>query len=177
MSQLPKQIDPYWKILEEDRISILAAIARLESDQITRKPDQDSWCILEVIEHLKRVDGQILKVVQQSTCSQSISWRDKIYYHGLLIAMEIPFRFRAPRSTTPKEIPVSLDLLATTWSQIRKDWFEYLKKAPNEAMDYGVFSHPRAGALTLPQTLKWMGRHQNRHFRQIKRLISLVNTP
>lgn len=172
MSILPKQLDPYWKILEEDRISILASIARLDSAQLALKPDPDSWCILEVIEHLKRVDGQILTAIEQSVDSKKISLKDKLYYLALLIAMEVPFKFRAPRSTTPKEIPASLDLLTSQWNQTRKEWFNYLKQAPATAMDHSAFSHPRAGNLTLPQTLKWMGRHQQRHHRQIKRLIS-----
>lgn len=176
MSVLPKQIDPHWKVLEENRISMLAAIARLDANQLSMKPDQDSWCILEVIEHIKRVDGQILTAIQQSTNSQRISLRDKLYYFALLIAMEVPFKFRAPRSTTPKEIPASLDLLSTEWSQIRKEWFGYLKQAPTTAMDHSVFTHPRAGSLTLPQTLTWMNRHQQRHHRQIKRLLSLAKS-
>lgn len=175
MSILPKQLDPNWKLLEDDRISILASIARLEPTQLTQRPDPGSWCILEVIEHLKRVDGQILAVVQQSSNSKPVSWRDKIYYFALLIAMEVPFKFRAPRSTAPKQIPDSLNLLTSEWSQTRKEWFEYLKQAPNAAMDYSVFSHPRTGKLTLPQTLKWMGSHQRRHHRQIKRLLTLVS--
>lgn len=172
MSILPKQLDPYWKILEEDRISILASISRLDSAQLALKPDPDSWCILEVIEHLKRVDGQILKAIEQSTDSKETSLKDKLYYFALLFAMEVPFKFRAPRSTAPKKVPDSLDLLTSEWSQIRKAWVEYLKRAPNTAMDHSVFTHPRAGNLTLPQTLRWMSRHQRRHHRQIKRLIS-----
>lgn len=172
MSILHKQITPYWKILEEDRISILASLADLSSAQLAHQPKPGSWCVLEVVEHLKRVDKQILGVVQTSSCSKDISLRDKAYYSALLIAMEIPFKFRAPRSTAPKQIPDSLDLLSSEWSQIRKGWHEYLQQAPNAAMDHCVFSHPRAGRLTLPQTLKWMGRHQLRHHRQIKRLIS-----
>lgn len=172
MSILHKNISPYWQNLEEDRISILASLAKLNPTQLAHQPKPGSWCVLEVVEHLKRVDGQVLRVVQKSSYSKGISLKDKFTYFALLIAMEIPFKFRAPRSTAPKQIPPSLDLLSSDWSQIRKDWHEYLKQAPNAAMDHCVFSHPRAGKLTLPQTLKWMGSHQLRHHRQIKRLIS-----
>lgn len=176
MSILPKPIEPYWKILEDDRISILASVARLDSAQLRLKPDPGSWCILEVIEHLKRIDGQILAVVQKSSNSRPITLKDQLYYFALLFAMEVPFKFRAPRSTAPKQIPDSLDLLTSEWSQIRKDWLQYLKQAPNAAMKNSVFTHPRAGNLTLPQSLKWMSRHQRRHHRQIKRLISSADS-
>lgn len=176
MSVLPAPVVSSWTTLEEGRMGILALISPLSEASLTTAPSTESWCILEVIEHLRRVESQVLKSILKSSPGATMSILDMVKYWLLVLAMDLPYRFKAPRSTVPKEIPLSLSQLTEEWSAGRKEWIAYLRAAPTSAMENKVFSHPRAGGMTLPRTLIWLGRHQRRHHRQIKRLISFIQS-
>lgn len=174
MSFSDPRIQSRWKVMEEGRMSLLDHISSLDSHQLRTRPPEGTWCLLELIEHLQLVDQQILEVLPRHQISARLHLVDYAKYLALLIAMEIPFKFKAPRSTTSREIPTHADLLFKKWAITRFDWFEYLEKAPVAYNSHAVFTHPRAGRMTLPQTLFWMTRHQKRHIRQALRIITQI---
>ncbi len=168
MSQLPIALHPAWQALEEDRLGLLSRLASLPPTQLRLAP-AGSWCMLEVVEHLSKVDYLILKSITKSTPRKQ-TLRDAFLFIPLMLATRLPIRFRAPKATAPSATDRSLAELVEMWSKTRHDWYEYLKKAPLNASESIVFTHPRAAGITLPQTLRWLAAHQRRHLRQIARL-------
>ncbi|MDP5171373.1 MAG: DinB family protein [Bacteroidia bacterium] len=173
MNQLPPSLDPKWKQYEESRLTLLASLSPLTAEQLSTPPPTGGWCILEVIEHLSRVDSLILKGIKQANeATRTARITDWIKYQLLVLAMVLPLKFPSPRNVTPREIPNSLADVAERWAQSRVLWNEYLRAQPEASFKQVVFSHPRAGGLTLPQTLRWLQAHQQRHIRQITRILT-----
>ena len=175
MSLLDRRIRQSWQSFEEGRLSLLTITSRLGPEQEKQQPSEGEWCVLEVIQHLYLVDRSILKVILKTEPDRSPGFADWVKYPLLLLAMEVPFKFKAPKVTRPREIPEHARELVQAWAETRVQWHEYLTSAPEAAYSNCVFSHPRAGKMTLDQTLTWLTRHQQRHLRQARRIVKKIS--
>lgn len=175
MSLIDRRIQATWQAFEEGRMSLMTIASKLSPEEEKQRPSEHEWCVLELIQHLYLVDRSILKVIQNTNPEKSPGILDWLKYLALLLAMEVPFKFKAPRSTRPREIPENASDLVQAWAETRAQWFDYLSSAPTSAFSNIVFAHPRSGSMTLDQTLTWLVRHQQRHLRQARRIVKKIS--
>jgi hypothetical protein len=64
------------------------------------------------------------------------------------------------------------EALLQHWKDMRGQFKDYLEKVPPNAEDQPLFRHPRAGPLTLSQTIGFMAEHLHHHQRQVNQLLA-----
>lgn len=158
--------------LEDRRRSLISVLESLKDDQITRKPDQDRWSLLQVIQHIilgergarlserelrdNPIRGQ-LKPGKLIEVVRDILDRD--------MPVGVPDASLEPDGKTP--FP---DLLEQ-WDKERQLLMDLLDTVNPETRDTVMFSHPAAGPMPARELLDLALSHFDYHQRQIERLL------
>ncbi|MDQ3393971.1 MAG: DinB family protein [Bacteroidota bacterium] len=149
----------------------------LNADPALQKYKQDphSWNLLEVGEHCKNIETSILinLIKYQDFPSRNSGMRDHYNAFLLKVAMKAGFRFKVP--PIKNLLPVgnlTVEEVADSWRKIRNELLAYLEVFPEHKINHTVFKHPRAGYLTIVQTIDFINDHTLHHQNQLKRITS-----
>ena len=169
LSQLEKKLDKLDLSLEE----MIAFLDGLDAHQLHRKP-KDKWSAAQVFEHLydseKGTTGYLKKKLQAPS-SEVPSGGIRAFISSIVLKRALRSRknqFRVPKvlsdiSEKPNYAELKKSYLAT-----RKELRELLSTIDSKHSKKAYFKHPRAGRLTVGQTLGFLKDHFDRHFDQIK---------
>ncbi len=163
--------------LEDRRRSLIAALGSLNDDQLTRKPGQDHWSLLQVIEHVvlgergmrlserelrdNPVRGQ-LKPGKLIEVVRNILDRD--------VPVGVPDESLEPDGKTP------FPELIEQWDKERRLLRDLLETVSPETRDTVMFSHPAAGPMPALELLDLAISHFDYHQRQVERLLADADT-
>ncbi len=126
--------------------------------------------------HLAQVDLQVVTSLEKKLSSgkelKPLRWITRFRAFLLNLFLRLPLKFKAPPAV--REVPDEVQILQViqTWADTRKKLQGILSNLPGNQLQKEIFFHPRAGMLTLPQTLHFMKEHTSHHHRQLKRLLS-----
>lgn len=167
--------------------------ARLETLDATRAAERsapDAWSVTQIVEHLALIQEQMTKLFQK------LLQKAEAGRHAAAAAMP-GLDERAGASTAPAFAPFSLDeliergrdrkfdapesvrpqgglSLLDALARLRDARARFLELRPRlEQIDLASlhFPHPLFGPLNLYQWLAFIGTHEERHLRQIERLL------
>lgn len=159
--------------MDQSLAEMITFLDHLDSHQIHEKPS-GKWSAAQVFQHLydseKGTTGYLKKKLQASP--------DQLSSGGIAAAVRSMLLRRALRSRknqfkVPKvlseisEKPNYLEL-KESYLGARKDLRELLTNIDSKNSSKEYFKHPRAGRLTIGQTLGFLVDHFDRHFDQIK---------
>src|SRR5690606_13348970 len=90
----------------------------------------------------------------------------------LSIALKLPIKFKAPKVLG--EMPARIDVpkVLETWQKTREKLKDILESFPEETLPQEIFFHPRAGKLTVRQTLSFLLDHHRHHQDQLKKALA-----
>ncbi|MCZ4407598.1 DinB family protein [Cryomorphaceae bacterium 1068] len=159
--------------MDESLAEMIAFLDQLDSDQLHHKSN-GKWSGAQVFQHLhdseKGTTGYLQKKLQAPP--------GEVPSGGIAAAIRSMLLRRALRSrknqfTAPKvlgEIPETPNYLELKQSylDIRKEMREILSDIDSKGSSKEYFNHPRAGRLTIGQTLGFLKDHFDRHFDQVK---------
>lgn len=63
------------------------------------------------------------------------------------------------------------------WEEARREWTSFLGEVSEGQMRGGVFTHPRGGWFTMPETLLFLRLHHEHHLQQLRRIGMAVRRP
>jgi hypothetical protein len=142
-------------------------------------PVPGQWAAAQVIHHLLTAEQRIVNALQKSLATSSDSWRlstlkNKLRGALLRMALRLPgLKFKVPPTLPPPPAPetiVSLATLREQWSSIRRQLEQVLNEFPGDKLSHTVFRHPRAGWLTVGQTVTSILDHTLHHQQQLNRI-------
>lgn len=172
-----------FRALENSKTAILDQLRTVPQDRLDERPSTDRWSAAELISHLARVEAGMLQSVKQKLAEEDearIKLRDRV---GSLIVrnvMRSPLRVKVPAepvTTQPEQHARAEDALAE-WERTRQDWQEFLTHIRGPQLKSAVFSHPKGGWFTLPETVLFLRLHHDHHRAQFARLAkTLTSTP
>jgi hypothetical protein len=137
------------------------------------------WAAAQVIHHLLTAEQRIVNALQHSLTTSSDSWRLATLKSGvrsvlLRLALRIPgLKFKVPPTLPPPPAPETIAPLATLreqWGSIRRQLEQVLNEFPGDKLSHTVFRHPRAGWLTVGQTVTSILDHTLHHQQQLNRI-------
>jgi len=136
------------------------------------KPDVNSWNILEVVEHCKNVDALTFTYLKkyQDYPSRPAGIKENIRGILLKLALKGGFKFKVPNKSLLPEGKFSPQELAEKWIAIRMEIIKFLETFPEEKLNHAIFKHPRAGYITIVQTIDFINDHTIHHRNQISRI-------
>lgn len=165
------------KLDELDRLKreAVAECRGLSDDELRFRPDPDSWCVLQVIEHLVLVERMTLvsikKGEQRVKRQKDRNLATKVRSWMLKIALLLPFKYKAPAVAEVKDEPENPDQLFDSWDEAREELRAWIAGAPEELMQKEMFRHPIAGMMTPLQAVEFIKYHLIHHRKQLKRLV------
>ncbi|MBA3522940.1 MAG: DinB family protein [Gemmatimonadales bacterium] len=165
--------------MERQRAALLVQVGALSPAQLRFRPAPDSWCPLDVVEHLVKVEEATLRRVDERPRARGLAQaaRASAALAVMAVASRGGARVKAPTRVVLPQGGCDLSELTARWDVIRGTLREVLEGlAPGEA-SRPLLRHPRAGWLSTAQSLAFMELHVAHHVRQLERIRGAAGYP
>ena len=142
-------------------------------------PVPGQWAAAQVIHHLLTAEKSIVTALQKALRTSPDSWqlrtlKTRLRSLLLRLALRLPgLKFKVPPTLAPPPAPetiVPLRTLREQWASIRRQLEQVLNEFPSAKLNHTVFRHPRAGWLTVGQTVTSILDHTLHHQQQLNRI-------
>ena len=161
--------------LEAQKRLLLSQVDGWSAARLTYRPSPGAWSAVQVFDHLVRTEEEILLLAKQGLGSpHRIGVRDRIGFVFLRKIFGTNRRVRTPASATrvlPDQDP-ALDDVLHRWERTRSDFASFQLHLPAKQAASGLFRHPVAGWMGVPQILEFFSVHMTHHGFQLRRLSS-----
>jgi len=146
-------------------------------------PVPGQWAAAQVIHHVLSAEEKIVDALQKALTTSHDSWRlstlkNRLRSAVLRVALRLPgLRFKVPPTLPPPPAPEAIPPLAKLreeWSSIRRRLEQVLNEFPSSKLNHTVFRHPRAGWLTVGQTVTSILDHTLHHQQQLNRIAKVL---
>jgi uncharacterized damage-inducible protein DinB len=160
------------------RQAVLAEANGLSAEELVHRPGAGAWSVLDVIEHLVRVEEAILSRVRKR---DPRTWREAARARLALAVISVLFllgrRFRVPAQAIVPLGGVTLMDLGGRWEAAQAAMRRMLDDFGPADYARPLMRHPFLGLLTPVETLTFLVRHLAHHQRQIARIRQSVDYP
>ena len=170
-----KKLEKHWNRLEEIKEYYDALLKVFNEEQLNFKPDENSWSMLEVMQHLytsESISLNFVKAFDFNRKSEKLGLKSQFYTILLVNRLNSKKKFKAPKVLADKkpELNISDDphQFQHQWDDKRKELKEVLEDYPTDKLDYFTFSHPAVGKLKITQMLQFFHAHLKHHQHQIE---------
>lgn len=159
------------------------ASAELLGPRAYTPPVPGQWAAAQVIHHLLSAEKHIADALRRTLAADHSHWQLATLKHqvrGLLLhlALRMPgLRFRVPPTLLPPPDPATiapLPELRAEWASVRRQLEQVLHEFPGTKLNHTVFRHPRAGWLTIGQTIASVLDHTLHHQQQLNRITKVL---
>lgn len=165
-----------FRALENSKSSMLEQLRSIAPEKLEQQPAPGKWSAAELIDHIARVEGGILRQVKSKLAEnerESVRMHDRVGSLIIRNVMRSPLRVMVPAEVssvvTPAEHVQASEALAE-WDRTREEWRDFLDHVRGPELKGGVFSHPRGGWFTLPETVLFLRLHHDHHRAQVSRI-------
>jgi uncharacterized damage-inducible protein DinB len=164
--------------LDSRREALIAELEAMDAATLHFRPEPDAWSIVQVVNHLERVDHGAVQMMQHPTAlAGKLRRRPKniVGYAILRIVLATGIRVSMPPKVKAMVTPSadgSLSELRDRWRESAaalEKYFERFTKADRRRL---VALHAVGGPLTPERLLLFIDRHFRHHLRQIRRIRS-----
>lgn len=164
-------------VLEAQRAALLADLDGWPTAALAHRPAPDAWTAPEVLDHLVRSERGILAEVRRNLAApHPRGLRDRLGCAFIDRVFRTDRRVRAPAAVAARVAPAAgADLAAVRaeWDAARAELGGFLAGVPDlrpaQQRD-GVFRHPVAGWMGVPDVLRFFRVHVHHHAFQLARL-------
>ncbi|TLS37116.1 DinB family protein [Pseudalkalibacillus caeni] len=152
---------------ETIREELLQYVSDLSDDQLNKKEDENSWSIIQVLEHLYLLEQVITKSISKELASEeSVAVEDKPIH----LSVNRTKKVSAPPYVTPSDKYQTLAEIKAKLAESRAALNRVVDEADEEQLEQKSMPHPAFGALSLKQWIPFIGLHEKRHLEQIKEI-------
>jgi uncharacterized damage-inducible protein DinB len=147
-------------------------------------PSTDQWSAAQVVYHLiaseKGIQQYLQHKLQEEEKLERGSLKGMLQSMFLRVVLRFPgIKFKAPKQIAALVPPASdkvapLTLLRQQWAALRRQLEQLLNEYPGHLTNRAIFKHPRAGMLTIQQTLDFMVDHVLHHQQQMQRIMKAL---
>ncbi len=157
----------------KQRALLHGIVEALSEEELCKSSSDESWSILEVIEHLTIVEtatqSTVRKHIGEVQGMPTVSLPQRCRAWLLRLALKTPFRFKVPVKLVIPTGEVSVEELQASWSQLEQGWQTLLAELQGRELEVGIFAHPLAGWMNAEQTLEFITEHFSHHLPQLRR--------
>lgn len=159
--------------LEEGKAAMLASLAGWPERWLKVRPKEDSWCALEVLDHVVRVESGITEEAAKGLKDpRPLGVGDRF---GFLMVERIflsRYRVKLPKSASAMLPGQSLQMgeIIARWGLARRRLVQAAEEAARDGVRGGVFRHPVSGWMSFDQVLRFFSAHIVHHRYQMERI-------
>ena len=163
--------------LADDRAEFSARIDGLDDRAMAWRPSPAEWSLALVLEHLVRVEGGSLRVLEKQA-AKGDAFRDlgppsDEGLAAVVAGLRSGHRFRIPPAAAPAITPTGempLDALRQAWDGFDARWRALDATLTDRQRAAGLFLHVRAGALRPDGVARFVAAHTAHHRAQAERI-------
>lgn len=167
------------RLLAQKREALLREVVPLQPDQLTARPLQGKWSILEIFEHLVIAEREVLGGLPEPF--QLVRRRRLLKHHLayplVMLVLKFSIPVKVPSSTMVPRGRYSFDELRLLWNETMEWVQKYAESIDSTGTRDAVFEHPVAGPLTIGQALHMDQLHLESHTHQIRECLALIGKP
>ena len=151
--------------IEEKRNELLAFVEEVSDEEARTKPDENSWSILEVLEHLYLMEQMIVHQMNQAIKRGD---EQQVNEKPLHKTTNRDYKVEAPETLKPKGEFNTLKDAKKGLEHTREATYFLVHNKDKETLQNRAFPHPSFGDLNLEQWVEFIGWHELRHLDQMK---------
>ncbi len=167
------------KELTDSQKAMLSALDGLSEAQLNYKPDDETWSLFEITEHLAITENMIFGMVTECLKTPADpSRRGEVKMTDEQILGFIEDRTTKIKTQTPMEPTGQFGGFETTleaFKDSRKDHIDYLKDTDDDLRNH--YAQLPFGTLDGLQVILFMSGHTDRHVQQMHELMSEADFP
>ena len=156
---------PYLEKLTSQLESLTVDLAKYSNEELQRKPSENAWSVLDIIQHMMIAEkGSLAYVKKKTSYPESLKkagisnrWRKfRLYFF-----LHVPIKVKAPAVVAADKFKkdVTLDSLLSEWRTDRKELIEFLDQVPEDWNHKLTYRHAFAGRLTFDGMLLFFRDH------------------
>lgn len=176
-NKLPIKVDNQLKQLDIELIELLKILKDYSEKTLNKKPGQNKWSVIQVMNHLILVEGY-----GKSYVEKKLSFNPKLQKAGIggtwrkfimSTIVKFPFKIKAPDLVTGDNLPVESGFWETAkkWKQQREELRTFLEAIPQDHFNKELYKHPLAGKMSLYGLMDFNVAHFKRHKKQINKIL------
>ena len=165
--------------LEQGRVYFEKLLKQSNASQLGFAPHPRHWNILQVVDHIIKVERQTLNFLQNfdfSRKDEKVGMKNRIKFFLLKLSLKSNLKFKVPTKEVIPEVKGVSELLQE-WEKLRNDLNDFLEGYPIEKLQNFIFFHPKSGKLNIFQTLEFLQDHMKHHRQQVRRISNYADFP
>lgn len=151
------------KIREE----LLESVNGLSNDQLNKRPEDGSWSVMQVLDHLYLMERAIAHTISEQLKSNESNPTDEKPIH---LSVNRATKVDAPSFAVPSSEYITLEEMKTKLTESRKLLQHVVDTSDDALLSQKSYPHPVFGALSLTQWIPFVGFHEKRHIEQIEEI-------
>ena len=166
--------------LQRERADLLAYVQSLPESVLNQSPNSAAWSVAETLEHLAKIEsgaGRLISTLLKQAIAEGKSTEsetsviDCIDQHRIDEGVQ---KIDAPDFVKPADgVAAEKSLETLQASRIRV--IEAIHKASGWDLGSVSYPHPFFGLMTGYQWIVLIGKHEERHLKQMKEAVRLIN--
>ena len=169
------KIQKHWQRMEEGKAYYDALLQVFNDEQLNFHPENGSWSMLDVMQHLFTSENISLKFMQNfdfNRKNEKVGLKAEVKTVMLVNRLNSRKKYQAPKILEEKKDSLNISKnpheFSHQWDDIRKEMFSFLNDFPNDKIGHFIFSHPVVGKLNILQTMQFFVAHMKHHQYQIE---------
>ena len=161
------------QILQRQKGSFERIVGKLNQEQVRARNRPLTWTVLEIIDHLRKVETAFAdEMLGSGTSSSDNHPPGRVKPLLLIVFMFLPFKVKVP-SGVPVEPDLGLEraTVLERWDESRKRLLRCICELQNEPTSRGVVQHPVAGWMSLNASAWFLAAHLIHHRYQLRRVL------
>ena len=176
MTMLPV-LQTQFDTLESRRQGLMETLRATTPEQLTFHPPDGGWSLLEVAEHMLRVEEAFCQqMAKGEVVAERRTFSEWCRLRLVRFWLSVGLKARAPKRVKPQG-EWSLDEIDQRWSTLRQTLQGELEAVQPEDLGRFIARHPVAGNVTLADSMAFLCQHFDHHLRQMKRVRGAAGFP
>ncbi|MCA0971995.1 DinB family protein [Halobacillus litoralis] len=151
--------------LDEKRNQILDFVNNVSDEEAKKKPAEDRWSILEVLEHLYLMEQLVVYQINRAIKEGDIQETTSKPIHN---TTDRGYKVEAPEAVQPNGEFTSIEKAKDGLEKTREATLFLIHNKDEETLKTRAFPHPAFGDMNLEQWIEFIGWHELRHLDQMK---------
>ena len=158
--------------VDAQRSALLSAARAVPADRWTERPAPDRWSLVELFEHLYRVEHSCARVIAHGAAEARAAGHPmETHTHSVLGALDArALRDRTQRREAPERVAPTgtwtAEQAAAQLAASRDELHQAMQDADGLALGTLRRTHARLGELDLYEWILFVGEHEARHVQQ-----------
>ncbi|MGI2326661.1 DinB family protein [Planococcus sp. YIM B11945] len=156
------------KIREE----VLNAVEGRPDEFLNRKPSEDAWSPMQILDHLQLMETMIAKNVSKHLASDK---QEKASKKPIQLTVSRMVKVDAPKHVVPSTEFIALEDMKKRLADSHALLLQVYDSTTEEALEQNSMPHPVFGKVPLTQWFPFVGLHEKRHLKQLQKTLKQLS--